>query len=195
MARGRCSPRCRGTSGSGSPASARCWGTSTPVPESRCCSWGASWARAASGTTTAAWTGISSTRGPRRPGPLRRRISARVSGSPGALARGLGLRRIHLGRRRRPGPVDLLLYPPRRGPATFWAAQPHAGPAPRLPLRRARPGVGPRAPLQRRSQVRRRRLREGDGGTGRGGRLAEPVRFVSLGLPPLGVVLLSGRDG
>ena len=59
-ARARSSARCRATAGRSSPTCARTWRSCIVIPARSCCSWAASSARRASGTTTRASTGICS---------------------------------------------------------------------------------------------------------------------------------------
>ena len=58
--KGRCSARCRETSGRSSPTCGCCSATCSPSRARSCCSWAARLAKAASGTTTAASTGVRS---------------------------------------------------------------------------------------------------------------------------------------
>ena len=170
-ARARCSARCRATSGSDSPTSARCFayqytrpGKAAPVHGR-----GAGLDRA-SGTTTRASTGTWPTEPlnaglvpvPGRPRP-RSIASGRSSG--GSDPDSAGFQWLDADDRAH----SVYAYLRRDGGrSVVVAAQPHAGASARLPGRRCRGGALVAAPVERRAPVRRERLRPGGGRPHRG---------------------------
>ena len=121
------------------------------------------------------------------PGRPRRRLSRPLR----AVARGSRARGVQLARRRRPGPFDLLVFPPRRRSDRGRAPQPHAGATAGLPEWGAR---GRALSMLLSSDD----PKYGGGGFGVVSEVGpssvawqnQPASFL-IGLPPLGAVMLA----
>ncbi len=134
----RCSTRCRATTGSGSRTCACCSRTSGRIPARSCCSWAASSASRASGTTTSRCRGISPTS---RATPACARScaisTACIARRPRCIA-AITTATASRGCRGRTTPNSVLSFVRKDGDdARGRAAEFHAGAAARLSRRRA----------------------------------------------------------
>ena len=198
-ARGRCSTRCRATSGSASPTCARCTAGCGPTPATRCCSWAARSRSGPSGTRTHGRRLGSRSTGERHRGVQElvralNRVAGDVAGALGARPRA---DRLPVARRRRRRPLDVRLpaLVGRRPRGGGLHRQLHAGAAGGLPRR---PAVGGRvagAARHQRHVLRRHRLRRDPRRCGppTTSRTRASRRRPSSPLPPLAVVWLGSR--
>src|SRR5437660_2230620 len=156
MASGRCCPRCRATTGNGSPTCACSWATCGCIRARSCCSWVANSGNGANGTTTRAWTGICSPSGRISACNIGYAISSAVSRRARAARRRLPRGGLRVDRQRRCGEQRALV------PSARWRrwdnrrrVQFHADAAPQLSRWRSWRRLLARGSQQRRDLLRR----------------------------------------
>ena len=143
-ARARCSARCRATTGRSSPTCGCCSATCTRSPARSCCSWAASSASGASGTTTRSldWHLLDDPRARRRCSAGSSDLNTLYRGEPALHELDCDARRLRVDRLPTTPSSSVARLPAhgatRRTTSSLVRLQLHAGAALQLPRRRAR---------------------------------------------------------